>query len=117
MRRLLADDGELLTCVFPIGPRDGGPPFAMSVELVRSLLEPAGFEAALVRDDLPLEEQHRRVHQQHRHAVVFRPAQAGGQVDQVAAADQAQSREGCGIEAVRSSGSARLEPVQVIFVS
>ena len=60
MRRLLADDGELLTCVFPIGPRDGGPPFAMSVELVRSLLEPAGFEAALVRDDLPLEEQHRR---------------------------------------------------------
>ena len=60
MRRLLADRGELLTCVFPIGPREGGPPYAMSVELVRSLLEPAGFEATLVQDDLPLEEQHRR---------------------------------------------------------
>lgn len=60
MRSLLAADGELLTCVFPIGPREGGPPFAMSVGLVRSILEPAGFEATLVRDDLPLEEQHRR---------------------------------------------------------
>lgn len=60
MRRLLADDGELLTCVFPIGAREGGPPFAMSVELVRALLEPVGLEACLVRDDLPLSEQHRR---------------------------------------------------------
>ena len=60
MRNLLADDGELLTCVFPIGAREGGPPFAMSVDLVRSLLEPVGFEATLVRDDLPLEQQHRR---------------------------------------------------------
>ena len=60
MRSLLAEGGELLTCVFPIGPREGGPPFAMSVDLVRSLLEPAGFEAASVHDDLPLEEQHRR---------------------------------------------------------
>lgn len=60
MRSLLADDGELLTCVFPIGPREGGPPFEMSVDLVRSLLEPAGFEATSVQDALPLEEQHRR---------------------------------------------------------
>ena len=60
MRSLLNDDGELLTCVFPIGPREGGPPYAMTVELVRSLLEPVGFEASLVQDDLPLEEQHRR---------------------------------------------------------
>lgn len=60
MRHLLASGGELLTCIFPIGPREGGPPFAMSVELVRALLEPAGFEAARVQDDLPLEEQHRR---------------------------------------------------------
>ena len=60
MSTLLADDGELLTCVFPIGPRNGGPPFAMSVDLVRSLLEPAGFEATLVQDNLPLDEQHRR---------------------------------------------------------
>lgn len=60
MHRLLAADGELLTCVFPIGPREGGPPYAMTVELVRSLLEPAGFQATLVQDDLPMEEQHRR---------------------------------------------------------
>ena len=60
MRALLAPGGELLTAVFPIGERDGGPPFAMSVPLVRSLLEPVGFEAAVVRDNLPHEEQHRR---------------------------------------------------------
>ena len=60
MATLLADDGEILACVFPIGPREGGPPFAMSVDLVRSLLEPVGFVATMVRDDLPLEEQHRR---------------------------------------------------------
>ena len=39
MRNLLADGGELLTCL-PIGPREGGPPFAMSVDLVRSLWSP-----------------------------------------------------------------------------
>lgn len=60
MRSLLAPQGELLTCVFPIGDREGGPPYAMSVPLVRSLLEPCGLKAAAVRDDLPLEEQHRR---------------------------------------------------------
>lgn len=60
MRSLLADDGELLTCVFPIGQREGGPPYAMTVDLVRALLEPLGFEATLVQDRLPLEEQHRR---------------------------------------------------------
>ncbi|EOD18223.1 hypothetical protein EMIHUDRAFT_196361 [Emiliania huxleyi CCMP1516] len=60
MRALLAPGGELLTAVFPIGERDGGPPFAMSVPRVRSLLEPVGFEAAVVRDNLPHEEQHRR---------------------------------------------------------
>lgn len=60
MRSLLADDGELLTCVFPIGPREGGPPYAMTVDLVHALLEPSGFEATLVQDQLPLEEQHRR---------------------------------------------------------
>ena len=60
MRSLCAPDGELLTAIFPIGQREGGPPFAMSVPLVRSLLESAGFEAALIRTDLPLKEQHRR---------------------------------------------------------
>eukprot|EP00588_Corethron_pennatum_P003261 CAMPEP_0194284580 /NCGR_PEP_ID=MMETSP0169-20130528/27917_1 /TAXON_ID=218684 /ORGANISM="Corethron pennatum, Strain L29A3" /LENGTH=224 /DNA_ID=CAMNT_0039030421 /DNA_START=152 /DNA_END=823 /DNA_ORIENTATION=+ len=60
MASLLAPGGELLTAVFPIGDRDGGPPYAMSVSLVRSLLEPAGFEAIVVLDSLPIEEQHRR---------------------------------------------------------
>ena len=60
MKALLAPGGELITCVFPIGAREGGPPFAMSVPLVRALLEPLGFEATSVQDRLPLEEQHRR---------------------------------------------------------
>ena len=60
MRTLLAPQGELMTCVFPIGDREGGPPYAMSVPLVRALLEPCGLKAAAVQDDLPLEEQHRR---------------------------------------------------------
>jgi SAM-dependent methyltransferase len=60
MKALLAPGGELITCVFPIGDREGGPPYAISVPLVRSLLEPVGFEATLVQDRLPLEEQHRR---------------------------------------------------------
>lgn len=32
----------------------------MSVPLVRSLLEPVGLQPTVVRDDLPLEEMHRR---------------------------------------------------------
>jgi len=60
MHALLSPQGELLTCVFPIGEREGGPPYAMSVPLVRSLLEPVGLQPTVVRDDLPLEEMHRR---------------------------------------------------------
>eukprot|EP00277_Geminigera_cryophila_P009742 CAMPEP_0179406744 /NCGR_PEP_ID=MMETSP0799-20121207/1085_1 /TAXON_ID=46947 /ORGANISM="Geminigera cryophila, Strain CCMP2564" /LENGTH=216 /DNA_ID=CAMNT_0021177883 /DNA_START=36 /DNA_END=683 /DNA_ORIENTATION=- len=60
MRSLIAPTGELITCVFPIGEREGGPPYALSVPLVRALLEHVGFEATLVQDNLPLEEQHRR---------------------------------------------------------
>ena len=42
------DAGVLLTMVFPIceQPKEGGPPYAMSLELVRGLLEGAGLEAA-----------------------------------------------------------------------
>ena len=60
MKALLAPGGELITCVFPIGEREGGPPFALSVPLVRKLLETVGFESTLVQDSLPLEQQHRR---------------------------------------------------------
>lgn len=60
MSSLLSPQGELLTCVFPIGDREGGPPYAMSVPLVRSLLEPVGLQPTAIRDDMPLEEMHRR---------------------------------------------------------
>ena len=46
MRRLLRPGGELVTDVFPVAVYEGGPPFAMSVQLVTSLLEPLGFRAA-----------------------------------------------------------------------
>jgi SAM-dependent methyltransferase len=61
-RTLLAPDGTLLSCVFPIGEREGGPPYALSVPLVRGLLEPLGLEAVRVQtqDQLAPEEQHRR---------------------------------------------------------
>lgn len=57
-RALLSKSGTLLTCVFPICEKSGGPPFAMSVPLVRSLLEPTGLVAMEVRGPLPSEEQH-----------------------------------------------------------
>ena len=61
MKALLTPDtGELITCVFPIGEREGGPPFALSIPLVKALLEPVGFRATLIQDQLPLEHQHRR---------------------------------------------------------
>lgn len=44
MAKLLAEGGELVTLVFPLGDYEGGPPFAMSEGLLRSLLEPRGFE-------------------------------------------------------------------------
>ena len=50
MKALLSPHGDLITCVFPIGERAGGPPFAMSVPLVRSLLEPIRLTAALAQD-------------------------------------------------------------------
>ena len=61
-RALLAPDGTLLSCVFPIGEREGGPPYALSEPLVRGLREPLGLEAVHVQGQhqLALEEQHRR---------------------------------------------------------
>lgn len=56
-RKLLAEGGTLVCCVFPIRPADsGGPPYAMSVELVRGLLEPQGF--ACEAFNLPESERH-----------------------------------------------------------
>lgn len=55
---LLSRDGTLLTCVFPICDKEGGPPYAMSVPLVRELLEPCGFKALRVSDPVPQQERH-----------------------------------------------------------
>ena len=55
---LLRENGILWTCIFPIGKPPGGPPFELTVDLVKGLLEPAGFEASEVREDLPPDELH-----------------------------------------------------------
>jgi len=56
---LLKPDGKLLTCIFPIGTKSGGPPYALSVELLKSLLLPVGLAPVEIREDLPDDEQHR----------------------------------------------------------
>ena len=43
MRRLVAPDGLLITQLFPIGFFKGGPPYALSADAVRGLLEAAAF--------------------------------------------------------------------------
>lgn len=46
MSELVKPGGELLTLIFPISEeREGGPPFRVSLEVVKDLLEPAGFES------------------------------------------------------------------------
>lgn len=56
---LLAPGGRLLTCVFPICEKVGGPPYALSVDIVRQLLEPVGLRAEEVRDQLGEDERHK----------------------------------------------------------
>jgi methyl halide transferase len=51
MKRLLRPvSGQLVTLMFPIGDHAGGPPYAVSVDLYRQLLEPLGFEAIEIRE-------------------------------------------------------------------
>mmetsp|Transcript_22379 Transcript_22379/g.35484 ORF Transcript_22379/g.35484 Transcript_22379/m.35484 type:complete len:264 (-) Transcript_22379:377-1168(-) len=45
MKSSLKPGGELITLIFPICEKEGGPPYAMSMELVRDLCEGAGLEA------------------------------------------------------------------------
>ncbi len=55
MSKLTKPNGELLTLIYPIRPADTlGPPFQVSLELYRELLEPVGFEC-LELDLLPAE--------------------------------------------------------------
>ncbi|CAN0271480.1 unnamed protein product [Pylaiella littoralis] len=45
MVALLRPEGELVTLIFPIVEKDGGPPFAVSETMVSGLLEPRGLKA------------------------------------------------------------------------
>ena len=47
MRRLIRPGGEIVSLVFPVGDFEGGPPFALSPDVVKDLLEPAGFGVSL----------------------------------------------------------------------
>lgn len=54
--RVLAPGAELVTLIFPLGNEsDYGPPFPLSFELVKSLLEPKGFEL-ISAEDVPSEQ-------------------------------------------------------------
>jgi len=57
-RKLIKPGGELITLIFPICSREGGPPFAMSVELVTSLLTSRGFSRVELTNPLPPDEAH-----------------------------------------------------------
>ena len=57
-RQLLSKGGALMTGIFPIGKPPGGPPYALSVDLLKSLLVPVGFAATEIREELPAAEQH-----------------------------------------------------------
>lgn len=52
MAKLLRPGGEIVTLIFPVvdPPFQGGPPHCMSVDLVRKLLLPAGFEELSVTE-------------------------------------------------------------------
>ncbi|CAN0488763.1 unnamed protein product, partial [Ectocarpus sp. 8 AP-2014] len=45
MVSLLSPEGELVTIIFPIVEKEGGPPFAVSESIVSDLLEPRGLKA------------------------------------------------------------------------
>jgi cyclopropane fatty-acyl-phospholipid synthase-like methyltransferase len=56
MKEIIEPGGELVTVLFPIGDYEGGPPYAMSLELYKQFLEPLGFESFYMKnisDQLP----------------------------------------------------------------
>lgn len=44
MSEIIKPNGLLVTLIYPILEKEGGPPFKVSLELIKSLLEPVGFE-------------------------------------------------------------------------
>jgi len=53
MAAIIAPGGELCTIMYPIGEREGGPPYSVCEEDYRTLLEPLGFESFLIERLLP----------------------------------------------------------------
>eukprot|EP00802_Teleaulax_amphioxeia_P026384 Tamp_27439.p1 GENE.Tamp_27439~~Tamp_27439.p1 ORF type:complete len:155 (-),score=21.57 Tamp_27439:63-527(-) len=49
MKRLLKPTGQLVTLIFPLGDYAGGPPHAMSKDLVSDLLINQGFESTYLQ--------------------------------------------------------------------
>lgn len=45
MAAIIVPGGELCTIMFPIGEKEGGPPFKVSMDDYKNLLEPLGFES------------------------------------------------------------------------
>ncbi|XP_010517975.1 PREDICTED: probable thiol methyltransferase 2 [Camelina sativa] len=51
MEKLLKPGGELITLMFPIDERSGGPPYSVSVSEYEKVLIPLGFEAVSIVDN------------------------------------------------------------------
>ncbi|XP_019056498.1 PREDICTED: probable thiol methyltransferase 2 [Tarenaya hassleriana] len=51
VEQLLKPGGELITLMFPLDDRDGGPPYSISVSDYKKILIPLGFEVASIEDN------------------------------------------------------------------
>jgi hypothetical protein len=49
---LLKSGSTLVTLMFPLDVREGGPPFTLSVEIYKTLLEPRGFELTRLEENI-----------------------------------------------------------------
>eukprot|EP01117_Protostelium_nocturnum_P001815 TRINITY_DN1228_c0_g2_i1.p1 TRINITY_DN1228_c0_g2~~TRINITY_DN1228_c0_g2_i1.p1 ORF type:complete len:247 (-),score=82.80 TRINITY_DN1228_c0_g2_i1:545-1285(-) len=53
MASLLSDGGQLITLMYPLEEKEGGPPFSLSVELYSELLEPQGLKRIVFQKPAP----------------------------------------------------------------
>ncbi|KAK1294032.1 Thiocyanate methyltransferase 1 [Acorus calamus] len=51
VRDMLKPDGELITLMFPIGDREGGPPYNVTLDTYEEVLHPMGLRAISVEDN------------------------------------------------------------------
>lgn len=54
--KLIKSGGILLTLMYPLDGREGGPPFNLSVEIYKNLLIPKGFELIRLDENVPSHE-------------------------------------------------------------